>query len=206
MLCDYGQVLALFDRSLCAQEFKRRLGRPLPADGERLLEELLIPFESGAIDADVFLARVRQALALRDSTEEQAFRLAWCAILWAQEEVVTLLRRVAARPRTVVHIVTNTDPWRLQHASTTLGLGDLFAGCTASFEAGVTAKGHDSTMWSEARRRASITLGVEPALVLGIDDVEANLDHALADGTLDHGIVFSDAANLEQRLMDLGLW
>jgi len=205
VLCDYGQVLAGFDRSLCAQEFAARLGRALPPAGARLLEELLAPFESGALGAEGFLAQLRPVLDLADAAEELAFREAWCRILWAKEDTVAVLRRLLPRPRTRIHVVTNSDPWRLAFARTTLGMADLFQGVTASFEEGVTPKGEDSSMWRVARRRATEALGEEPALVVGIDDLEANLAPALADGTLTHAVVFRDAAGLDAALRELGL-
>ena len=205
VLCDYGQVLAGFDRSLCAKEFAQRLGRPLPPAAAALLEELLGPFESGALDGNAFLAAVRPALALADAAEEAAFRESWCRILWAQEDTVAILRQLVRRPRTAVHVVTNTDPWRLAFARTTLGMEDLFQGVTASFEEGVAPKGQDAGMWQLARRRATATLGEEPQLVVGIDDLAANLAPALADGTLTHGLLYRDAPTLRADLAALGL-
>lgn len=205
VLCDYGQVLAGFDRSRCAEGFARLLGRPLPAEAAPLLEDLLNPFESGAIDAATFLGTLREPLGLRSEKEERAFRKAWGSILWALEEPIALLRRVKQRPNTVVHIVTNTDPWRLAYASEELGMGDLFEEASASFEDGVTPKGQDSSMWRTARQRATATLGCEPELVLGIDDLPANLAPAMADGTLTHAHVFTAAPGLEQELFALDL-
>lgn len=205
VLCDYGQVLAGFERSLCGQVFERLLGRPLPTGGEALLEDLLAPLEAGTLTTQAFLDAVREPLNLQDKAEEQAFREAWCSILWGKEDVIARLRLVAARPDVVFHVVTNTDPWRLEHASTTLGLADLFQSVTASFEPGVTPKGKDSGMWAEARRRAEEVCGGKADLVLGIDDLEANLLPALADGTLDRAIVFTDVASLDRALTALGL-
>ncbi|PCJ54852.1 MAG: hypothetical protein COA70_03955 [Planctomycetota bacterium] len=200
ILCDYGQVLAAFDRSLCAKEFEKRLGRPIPPAGVRLLEELLGPFEAGAVSPEAFLGELRDPLGFKHSFEEHEFRLAWCSILWPLEETVAIMRKWKARPGVEVHIVTNTDPWRLAYASSHLGLGDLFTAYTASFEDGMVPKGQCSTMWAEARRRAEAKCGHYSPLVIGVDDLEANLKPALDDGTLDHGIVFKDAAQLDQQL------
>lgn len=205
VLCDYGQVLAGFDRSRCAEGFARLLGRPLPTEAAPLLDELLNPFESGAIDPATFLGALREPLGLRSHEEELAFRKAWGSILWTLEEPIALLRRVKQRPNTVVHIVTNTDPWRLAYASEELGMADLFQEVSASFEEGVTPKGRDSSMWRTARQRATATLGCEPELVLGIDDLPGNLAPAMADGTLTHAHVFTAAPSLEQELAALGL-
>jgi len=203
VLCDYGQVLAGFDRSRCAEGFARLLGRPLPANAAPLLEELLQPLESGAIDPTTFLETLREPLGLRNQAEELAFRKAWGSILWTLEEPIALIRRVKQRANTVVHIVTNTDPWRLAYASEELGLADLFAQVTASFEDGVTPKGRDSSMWRIARQRATAALGCEPELVLGIDDLPQNMSPAMADGTLTHAHVFTTAQSLEQELLRL---
>lgn len=205
VLCDYGQVLAGFDRSLCARDFERLLGRPLPAAGARLLEELLHPFESGDLAPEGFLEAVRDPLELSGPAEERLFREAWCSILWPLEPVIARMREVAARPEVVLHVVTNTDPWRLEHARTTLGLADLFRGVTASFEPGVRPKGQDSGMWAEARRRVEAELEQPPRWVLGIDDLEANLRPALEDGTLDHALVYTDLEDLDRRLKALGI-
>lgn len=205
VLCDYGQVLAGFDRSRCADGFARLLGRPLPEEAAPLLEELLHPFESGAIDPTTFLDTLREPLGLRNQAEELSFRKAWGSILWTLEEPIALLRRVKQRPHTVVHIVTNTDPWRLAYASEELGMADLFQQVSASFEDGVTPKGKDSSMWRIARQRATTALGCEPELVLGIDDLPQNMSPAMADGTLTHAHVFTTAAGLEQELLALGL-
>jgi len=200
ILCDYGQVLAEFDRSLCAKEFARRLGRPIPAVAASLLEALLTPFEAGEITGDAFLAQLRGPLALRGAAEESAFRMAWCSILWASEDTVAVVRKWKAMPEVAVHIVTNTDPWRLAFASSDLGLSDLFHATTASFEDGVMPKGKCSSMWAHARRRAEAETGWRSPMVIGVDDLKANLDPALADGTLQHGIVFRNAIQLDAEL------
>lgn len=205
VLCDYGQVLAGFDRSRCTGGFARLLGRPLPAAAAPLLEELLHPFESGEINATTFLNTVREPLGLANQAEELAFRQAWGSILWTLEEPIALLRRVKQCPSTVVHVVTNTDPWRLAYASEELGMADLFQQVTASFEEGVTPKGKDSSMWKVARQRATAALGCEPELVLGIDDLPANMAPAMADGTLTHTHVFTEGQSLERELLRLQL-
>ncbi|MHC4379546.1 MAG: HAD family hydrolase [Planctomycetota bacterium] len=205
VLCDYGQVLAGFDRSLCAVNFERLLGRPMPEAGADLLEDLLQPFEAGDLDADAFLSEARGPLRLSGGAEESSFREAWCSILWTSDAVVARMRQVAARPEVVFHVVTNTDPWRLEHASSTLGMADLFRQVTASFEPGVSPKGRDSGMWAEARRRAELDGEEAPRLVLGIDDLEANLQPALDDGTLDQAIVFTGVESLDRELQALGL-
>lgn len=205
VLCDYGKVLADFDRARTEVLFEEALGRPLPPTGARLLDDLLGPFEAGEFDPSTFLRQAREALGLADEAEEAAFLAAWCGILWTLDDTVALMRRVATRPRTVVHVVTNTDPLRLAFAREGLGLADLFAEATASFEDGVTPKGRDSSMWQVARARATASLGEEPALVVGIDDLAGNLEPALADGTLDHGVVHSDAAGTAAELAGLGL-
>ena len=56
-----------------------------------------------------------------------------------------------------------------------------------------------------ARRRAEADCDGSPRLVLGIDDLEANLEPALADGTLDRGIVFTDVESLDRELLAFGL-
>jgi len=200
ILCDYGQVLAGFDRNLCAVEFESRLGRPIPPAGLALLEELLPPFESGGVSAQAFLGELREPLGFQHSTEEEEFRIAWCSILWPLKETVAVLRKWKAKPQVHVHIVTNTDPWRLAYASTHLGLGDLFEASTASFEKGVVPKGSCSTIWRVARHRAETESGFDSPKVIGIDDLERNLQPALNDGTLDHGIVYENALQLEAQL------
>lgn len=205
ILCDYGQVLAGFDRDRCAVSFERLLGRPIPQAGAELLEQLLQPFEAGTLTPEQFLDEVREPLGLRHTRDETLFREAWCLILWALVDSIAVLRRRLGTPGLQVHIVTNTDPWRLAYASDTLGMADLFGSCTASFEDGVTPKGRDSSMWQEARRRAEAALGESGKRVIGIDDLEQNLSPALLDGTLTHGIVFRDAAQLEQELQALGI-
>lgn len=201
ILCDYGQVLAGFDRALCAKEFEARLGRPISPAGARLLEELLEPFEAGAISEEAFLGELRAPLGFRHSFEESEFRMAWCSILWPLEDTVAVMRKWKATPGVEVHIVTNTDPWRLEYASSHLGLGDLFQACTASFEDGVVPKGQCSNMWSTARRRAEAECADRYPLIIGVDDLEQNLKPALDDGTLDHGIVFENAVQLEEQLL-----
>jgi len=205
ILCDYGQVLAGFDRERCALSFERLLGRPIPNAGATLLEELLTPYEAGEIDPEQFLTAVREPLGLRHPREEELFRQAWCSILWAEVDAIAVLRRRLNRSGLLVHIVTNTDPWRLAHASEQLGMADLFQRCTASFENGVTPKGVDSSMWAEARRRAEAELGGHVTRVIGVDDLAQNLTPALEDGTLHHGIVYRDAAQLERELQGLGI-
>lgn len=205
ILCDYGQVLAGFDRDRCAVSFERLLGRPIPSSGAALLEQLLQPFEAGEINPEQFLEAVREPLGLRHARDEALFREAWCSILWALVDSIAVLRRRLGMEGVQVHIVTNTDPWRLAYASDKLGMADLFQSCTASFEEGVSPKGADSSMWAEARRRAAAALGQEGSRVIGIDDLEQNLNPALEDGTLTHGIVFRDATQLEKELQGLGL-
>ena len=116
ILCDYGQVLAGFDRSRCAVAFERLLGRPIPAAGEALLEELLQPYEAGTIGPAQFLEAAREPLGLRHAREEALFREAWCSILWALVDSIAVLRRRLGQSGVQVHIVTNTDPWRLAYA------------------------------------------------------------------------------------------
>ena len=200
ILCDYGQVLAGFDRNLCAIEFEKRLGRPIPPAGAQLLEELLEPFEAGAITGEAFLGELHDTLGFRHSQEENEFRMAWCSILWPIQETVAVMRKWKAAPGVKVHIVTNTDPWRLAYASSHLGLEDLFDACTASFEKGVVPKGTCSNMWAIARHREQAVCTDNSPMVIGIDDLEQNLKPALDDGTLDHGIVFQDAVQLDQQL------
>ncbi|MGB0953758.1 MAG: hypothetical protein ACPG31_11070 [Planctomycetota bacterium] len=205
ILCDYGQVLAGFDRDRCAVSFERLLGRPIPRAGAELLEQLLQPFEAGEITPEQFLDAVREPLGLRHVRDEALFQEAWCSILWALVDSIAVIRRRLQVEGVQVHIVTNTDPWRLAYASDKLGMADLFQSCTASFEEGVTPKGADSSMWAVARRRAEAVLGEAGTRVIGIDDLEQNLSPALEDGTLTHGIVFRDASQLETELQGLGL-
>ncbi|MFK5956661.1 MAG: hypothetical protein QM477_09475 [Planctomycetota bacterium] len=200
ILCDYGQVLAGFDRGLCAIEFEKRLGRPIPAAGARLLEDLLAPFEAGGINEEAFLGELRGPLGFKHSQEESEFRMAWCSILWPLDDTVTVIRAWKAKPGVEVHIVTNTDPWRYAYASSHLGLGDLFQSSTASFERRVVPKGRCSSMWREARKRAEAKTGWRSPMVIGVDDLAANLNPALADGTLHHGIVFRNAEQLNEDL------
>jgi hypothetical protein len=200
ILCDYGQVLAGFDYSLCAKEFEKRVGRPISPAGTRLLEELLGPFEAGAISPEAFLGELRDPLGFKHSFEEDAFRTAWCSILWPLEDTVAVMRKWKATPGVEVHIVTNTDPWRLAYASSHLGMADLFSASTASFEDGMVPKGQCSNLWAKARHRAETACGGHSPMVIGVDDLEANLKPALDDGTLDYGIVYQNAEQLDEQL------
>ncbi len=203
ILCDLGQVLAYFDRRLLAENFARWSGRPFPPEAETRSEELRIPFESGQIDSAGFLLAMREFLGWMDGEQEQIFRRAWGSILWPNEECIQVFRAFIQRPRVWLHVVTNTDPWRLEYARTELSMADLLSHCTASFEPEVEPKGKSSQMWRLARARGLRELAQHPSCVVGIDDLAENLQPAVADGTLDWGIHFQNAKQLECELQHI---
>lgn len=204
LLCDFGRVLVDFDYGLFARHFELAVGHPPPAEGRRLLDDLLPQAESGAIPPEELFERSYRELRLA-RLDRGLFRALWNSILFPLPAGAEWMRRLlAAHPDAALVVASNIDPWRLRHAREAMGLDDLLRVAVASFEDGVRPKQEDASMWERALGFARMRLGAEPGTVIVLDDTPANLATARAAGIGDRHVQVQHPAQMRAELAAAG--
>jgi phosphoglycolate phosphatase-like HAD superfamily hydrolase len=206
LLCDFGRVLVDFDYGLFARHFTLGLGHPPPAEGQRILDELLPLAESGALPPEELFERAYRELRLA-RPDRALFRELWNSILFPLPAGATWMRRLLAEhPRTALVVASNIDPWRLRHARERMALDDLLRVTVASFEDGVRPKHEDASMWERALAFARMRLGTEPDAVIVLDDIPRNLATARAAGIGTRHVQVLHPAQMRAELGAAGLY
>jgi len=206
LLCDFGRVLVNFDYALFARHFELALGHAPPAEGRRMLDELLPLAECGAIPPEELFERSYRDLRLA-RPDRVLFRELWNSILFPLPAGATWMRRLlAAHPHAAMVVASNIDPWRLRHARERMGLDDLLQVAVGSFEDGVRPKHEDASMWERALGFARMRLGVEPNAVIVLDDLARNLATARAAGIGTHHVQVLHPAQMRAELGAAGCY
>jgi len=192
-LMDFGKVLCDFDYALFASSFEKAFSKPPTAEGLRLAEKLRRPFEAGEFGPNEFFEAVRKPFHL-EPTEQPKFALTWCGFLRFNPSMVTLVRHFLQQPQTQLRMVSNVDPWVVEHASRVLGLKDLFEDGVFSFLNQVNPKDVDASMWKLARQRGLQGRASEDVLVIATDDTASHLERVQLENAADLCICFQNPA------------
>ena len=108
--------------------------------------------------------------------------------------MVALARQFLKGSQTLLRMVSNVDPWIVEHARTTFGLGDLFQDGVFSFLAEVNPKDVDASMWQLARQRGLKDLAAPQAFTIATDDTASHLERVQLENTADLCICFRNPA------------
>ncbi len=195
LVFDFGKVVAFFDHRLVTKRLVPH-GTFDPDEFHSFLwgGALEDDYESGRIASEIFLQQVRKQACLRCSDDELA--RAYADIFWPNVEMDEFIPQLKPHYRLV--LASNTSElhsrqFRKQFAATL----QHFDAQVLSHEVG--ERKPSAAFYEHCRQHA----GCPAEECVFIDDLLANVDGAIACGW--HGIMYTDIADLRDRLAQLGV-
>jgi putative hydrolase of the HAD superfamily len=195
IIFDFGNVIGFFDHGRATRRLERETGLPA-AHWHRLMMDAALEeeYESGRVDSQGFLRRVRESCGIE--VPESLLAEAYGDIFWPNTDVCLLVPKLKGRYRLLLGSNTtelHARQFRRQFADT---LGHL-DGIVLSFEIG--ARKPKAAFFQHCQRLA----GCASEECVFIDDLPSNIEGARACGL--QGIVYIDAKDLTERLACLGV-
>lgn len=192
---DFGNVIGFFDH----RRATRVLAAHTPLAEEKLFAHIYDPqleddYESGRLSSAEFLERVHRLGQF--TCAHEAIGEAYSDIFWPNEDVCRLVPQL--RPTYRLLLGSNTTElhslrFRREFADTLRHFDHL----VLSHE--IKVRKPLPGFFEHCQRQAQ----AQPQECVFIDDLPANVNGARACGW--HGVVYRDAADLRQRLLDLGV-
>ncbi len=195
IIFDLGNVILPFDFDLCCRNLSRC--SPFPLEDIRaflLKEQLISDYEEGKMDSAQFFAYVQKELSLGLTFEQ--FRPIWGNIFNEDCQVSGLIRRL--RPDYRLLLLSNTNELHFEYILGRYSVMNQFDEYILSYKVGY-AKPHPR-IYQEAILQA----GVSPGQIVYTDDRLEFIQAACKLGI--QGIHFIDAAQLERRLIQYGVF
>jgi hypothetical protein len=203
-----GSVLLPFRRRRFEHNLRHLFGiEYLSEEQQERIDKLQTSFEKGHEDVAGFTAKLRECLG-RNESDDQAIKLAWNDIFWRNESEIWFLRRCRDQGLATVVLISNTDPWRLDHALERLELGQLFdrEHVVASFDPGVNPKGTDNSMLSRGLGILERVCQPGHFIPVFIDDIREYLINAQESGIGVHQLHFRTFCQFVYELRKYGLY
>lgn len=194
ILFDFGNVICAFD----TRRFLSALGPHCglaPEVLERRIYGSDLPraYEAGALSSGEFLAGVSELCGY--TFPEEVFVPAFTDIFTPIPTTFDLLRRLSPRYR--LGLVSNTNPWHVEHGIRTTDVFPLFEAVSFSHE--VRAMKPDRRIFEDALAK----LRLPARSCVFIDDVPAFAEAATALGM--HGLTYLGPESLAAELRGLGV-
>ena len=200
ILFDLGQVLAPFDRGRSYQRLlpflspeKRKFVTGQRQAFEALVEDPAIALETGRIDFGDFQRWVEKIIEASIPPEE--FRRIWCDIFWMNDDTIALGEDLSERYGT--WLVSNTSRAHYEWILEKFPKVAFYRDAALSFELGIMKPAEEYYL------KALEQFGIDPAHCVFVDDLQANVDGAVAVGM--YGIVFENLTELVKDLRKLGV-
>ncbi len=169
---DLGQVLLGFDLEKCYQRLALQSAASAEQIRAEVVSEAMHDFERGSISEDDFFSEIAARIGFRG--EKREFAAAFDDIFWALEDNIRVAALLAERLPAA--IISNTNPSHIRFAESHYDFFSLFSVRIYSHEHGLRKPER------EIYERALEQLGIPAAESLFIDDLERNIDGALAVG------------------------
>ena len=195
IIFDLGRVLVPFDFNRAWVWMESRSGLPM-AEIRRRVDEagLFLPFESGTISPEEFVARMGDVLGIQFGADE--FAAIWNSIFLPETLVSEgLIERLAGAYRLVLLSNTNAIHFRFLHD--TYPLLRHFHQYVLSYEAGVMKPA------AGIYQKAIDAAGCLPGECLFFDDIPENVEGAEVVGI--NAVLFISGRQLEAELLARGI-
>jgi putative hydrolase of the HAD superfamily len=194
VIFDLGRVLVDVDLERGLWRDLMRIGGGDPASiGSLRDNELLIRFHVGGVTPRDFHAEFCRRAGL--SLEYDAFVRQWCEVFEPIPGMEALLRGLA--PVVTLGLLSDTDRLHFPYCQATFPFVGRIPDPVVSYEVGATKP-------APAMYAAAVdAVGVAPAHCLFVDDLQRNVDGALAFGM--QAVLFTGADNLRRDLAELGV-
>ena len=195
ILSDLGKVLLDFDNGVFFRRLAERTGTPVGRIRQAALEhtDLAVLFDRGALSPADFWKNAGELLGVHVAYED--FFADYADIFAPRPGVLDLFRRL--RPKYRMGLLSNTDVIRWSFIKRRFPEILMFDAYALSFDLGHIKP--DAAVF----RLALELLEAEPARVVFIDDLEANVEAALRLGLA--GIVCRPQTDLEAELGRMGV-
>lgn len=197
---DLGKVLCPFDWAIAHRRllphlpFQRaRLVREEPRAFKDLFREPAIALETGRIDFESFQHIMEQILGIALDRDE--FHQIWCDIFSVDDEMVSLGKALSIHYRT--WLASNTSKAHYEWILTRFPRVAFYREALLSYEIGIVKPA------AAYYRKLIERFALEPARSVFIDDLEENVNAAVAAGM--HGIHYHDSTRLREQLRTLGV-
>jgi putative hydrolase of the HAD superfamily len=194
VIFDLGRVLVDVDLERGLWRDLMRIGGGDPASiGSLRDNELLIRFHVGGVTPRDFHAEFCRRAGL--SLEYDAFVRQWCEVFEPIPGMEALLRGLA--PVVTLGLLSDTDRLHFPYCQATFPFVGRIPDPVVSYEVGATKP-------APAMYAAAVdAVGVPPANCLFVDDLQRNVDGAIAFGM--QAVLFTGADNLRRDLAELGV-
>lgn len=189
IIFDLGRVLVAIDNTLLVEQVFKGLSTHDPLFVQKAIRNKhMVAFNTGRISPQAFHQRMCDEFGL--NMDYDTFMPLWCSIFYPMEGMEELVRQLKKHLK--IGLLSDTDPLHWNHIITNWPWIDTIENPTLSFEVGVIKPN------AKIYLKAAENVNTPPEKCLFIDDLQANVEGALAVGM--NAVRFESVYQLQELL------